>query len=120
MTRSGTTGDGATPTYVVTHQEAIGKPSKSVRFYSGDLHALVEKVKSETEMDICLFGGGGLVTQFVELDLVDELGIAIVPVLLGDGVPFFGKVSQWKRLQLFECKPYKSGIVLLNYRLVRS
>lgn len=120
MVNTGMTGGGSTPTYVVTHQPSIGKASKSVSFYSGDLRTLVQKCKDETGKDICLFGGADLITQFIELDLLDELGISIVPVLLGSGVPFFGKISEWKRLRLADCKPYKSGIVVLNYRLNSS
>jgi dihydrofolate reductase len=120
MMNSGMTGDDITKTYVVTHQSSLGELAPNVSLYLGDLRLLVENIKAETDKDICLYGGASLVTQFIELDLVDELGISIIPVLLGDGVPFFGKLSTWKRLTLFECKPYKSGIVLLNYRLSRG
>jgi dihydrofolate reductase len=120
MMNSGMSGSDMTKTYVVTHQSSLGEVGTNVSLYSGDLRLLVEKIKAETDKDICLYGGASLVTQFIELDLVDELGISIIPVLLGDGVPFFGNLSNWKRLTLFECKPYKSGIVLLNYRLLRS
>jgi dihydrofolate reductase len=124
MIESGMAGGGTTPTYVVTHQQSIKGSGKEVgnevSFYSGDLRMLVERAKRETNKDICLFGGADLVTQFIELDLLDELGISIIPVLLGDGVPFFGRFNEWKRLTLFECKEYKSGIVLLNYRFAHS
>jgi dihydrofolate reductase len=113
-------GDAATPTYVVTHEPPTGKIGKGVFYYAGDLRALVQKVKAETDKDICLFGGGDLITQFIELDLLDELGLSIVPVILGGGVPFFNKISEWKRLKLVECKAYKSGIVALYYRLSSS
>ena len=36
---------------------------------------------------------------------------------MGGGVPFFGRVSQWTKLELMGCRHYPSGIVLLNYRL---
>lgn len=58
-----------------------------------------------------------MVTGFVELGLIDELGVSIIPVLLGGGIPFFGSISQWTKLELLECRQYQSGIVLLNYRL---
>jgi dihydrofolate reductase len=120
MIKSGMAGGDGSNTYVVTHQSSIAKAGKDVTLYAGDLRALVERVKATTEQDICLFGGADLVTQCIDLDLVDELGISIIPILLGEGVPFFGKINAWKRLTLFECKPFKSGIVLLNYRLSRS
>lgn len=77
----------------------------------------MRQAKAVTGKGICLFGGGSLVTQFVELDLLDELSLSIIPVLLADGVPFFGRLHQWKRLKLVECKQFPSGIVILDYRL---
>jgi dihydrofolate reductase len=117
MVKSGMAGGDAGNTYVVTHQKTIAGAGKGVNLYDGDLRELVAKIKNETDKDICLFGGGNLLTQFLNLDLVDELGIAIIPILLGEGIPFFGKLNEWKRLTLFECKQFKSGIVALNYRL---
>ncbi|ELT43378.1 riboflavin biosynthesis protein RibD [Arthrobacter nitrophenolicus] len=32
-------------------------------------------------------------------------------------MPFFGGIGRWTRLELAECRPYPSGIVLLNYRV---
>jgi dihydrofolate reductase len=52
--------------------------------------------------------------------LIDELGVAVVPVVLGDGVPFLGTMASTTQLELIECRPFPSGIVLLNYRSVRS
>jgi dihydrofolate reductase len=83
---------------------------------------LIDTVRAEIDpgKDICVFGGGRLVTQLLELGLIDELGLAVIPVVLGGGVPFFGAMTSSTRLELLECRPFPSGIVLLNYRVVRS
>jgi dihydrofolate reductase len=116
ITQSGAGGgDNNVPTYVVTHQKNL-KLGKNTHLYSGDLTELVKKIKAETDKDIWLFGGGDLTTQFINLNLVDELGIAIVPVLIGGDVPFFGNVVEDKNLILVESKTYeKSGMVSLTY-----
>ena len=110
----------AVPTYVVTHDESMTTAGHE-QLFSGDLGNLVAQVKSSIpdDKDICVFGGGQLVTGFIEMDLLDELGVAVVPVILGGGVPFFGSISRWKKLRLLECKPFPSGIVLLSYGLIR-
>jgi dihydrofolate reductase len=108
-------GKDMTPTYVITHDQDLKKGSQT-QLYSGDLTTLAKKAKSETDKDICIFGGGNILTQFIELNLVDEITISIVPVLLGDGTPFFGKMHVFKKLKLSECKEYKSGIVTLTYK----
>jgi dihydrofolate reductase len=116
ITKSGAMGgDDTVPTYVVSHQKDL-KVGKNTYLYSGDLTELVKKVKTETEKDIWLFGGGNLTTQFIDLDLVDELAIAIVPVLIGGDVPFFDKVVEQKNLVLLESKAFeKSGMISLRY-----
>jgi dihydrofolate reductase len=120
MTKSGMAGGGSAKTYVVTHQTSIANAGKGVTLFAGDLHALVEKIKRETDKDICVFGGADLVTQFINQGLLDELTISIIPILLGEGIPFFGRINEWKRLALTESKQYNSGIVLLTYRLTHT
>ncbi|HJS19129.1 MAG TPA: dihydrofolate reductase family protein [Anaerolineales bacterium] len=116
MLKSGMAG-GKERTYVITREKDLKKGSRT-QLYDGDLKELAEKVKSETDKDIYIWGGGNLITQFIDLDLLDELDIAVLPVLLGDGVPLFGKISKLKKLRLVECMKFEqSGIVLLQYKL---
>jgi dihydrofolate reductase len=111
-------GGSSVPTYVVTHDETLATP-KNTHLFSGDLEDLVARLKASlpAEKDICVYGGGQLVTGFIDAGLLDELGVAVIPVILGGGVPFFGSITQWTRLELAECRPYPSGIVLLSYRV---
>jgi dihydrofolate reductase len=69
--------------------------------------------------DICVFGGSRLVTDLLHLGLLEELGVAVIPVVLGGGVPFFGAMPSSTKLELLECRPFPSGIVILDYRVVR-
>jgi dihydrofolate reductase len=117
----GTSGVGGVPTYVVTHDAGLGG-GPNVRPYAGDLVQLIDTVRSDIDpaKDICVFGGGQLVTQLLELGLIDELGVSVIPVVLGSGVPFFGAMGSSTRLELVECRPFPSGIVVLDYRVVRT
>jgi dihydrofolate reductase len=108
-------GGDATPTYVVTHRTDWPNAPAHVRFVSGGLRALFVDIKAQTDKDLWVFGGGDLVTQCLALDLLDELSLAIVPVLLGGGLPLFRPLPAPINLRLTEAKPYKSGIVLLKY-----
>ena len=116
----GRSAGGAVPTYVVTHDATVAR-GRNVRPYAGDLAQLLDTVRREIDpgKDICVFGGGRLVTQLLELGLIDELGAAVIPVVLGSGVPFFGTMASTTKLELMECRPFPSGIVILNYRVVR-
>jgi dihydrofolate reductase len=50
-----------------------------------------------------LFGGGRLVSSFIEADQIDELTIGIVPVLLGDGRRLFHAGPHRVDLRLVGC-----------------
>jgi dihydrofolate reductase len=47
--------------------------------------------------------------------LVDEISVAIQPILLGSGIPLFPDIGMQVDLQLLDCKTYNNGIVGLKY-----
>jgi dihydrofolate reductase len=51
--------------------------------------------------------------------LADELRYSIVPILIGEGIPFFDKVGKDVALRLAEVNAYKSGVVDLRYEVRR-
>lgn len=76
----------------------------------------VGALKDSPGKDIWLFGGGQLFRSLLAADLVDTVEPAIVPVLLGDGVPFLPEPGVRRRLTLTSHQVYPStGIVLLQY-----
>jgi len=69
---------------------------------------------------IWLFGGGGLFRTLLEAGLVDTVEPAVVPVLLGDGIPMLPSPALRTKLLLSGHRLYqKSGIVLLEYTISR-
>src|SRR5918999_4655571 len=73
-------------------------------------------LKAMPGKDIWLFGGGELFRTLLDADLVDTVEPAIVPVLLGDGIPMLPSPAVRTKLSLSSHRLYpKSGIVLLNY-----
>ena len=49
----------------------------------------MEKIKNEKGKNIWLFGGGDLTTSLMNLKLVDEIWLAVHPVILGGGKSMF-------------------------------
>lgn len=54
---------------------------------SADPAAAVSELRAKAGKDIWLFGGGELLASCLALGLVDEIQVAVLPVLLGDVVP---------------------------------
>ena len=106
---------GDTPTVVITSRE-LPSTRKSVEFYSGDLKKLVDEILEPRYRNIWLVGGAMLCQSFLRLSLVDEIRLAIVPVLLGDGLRLFDTSGIESRWQLKDVVAYKTGMVELLYR----
>jgi dihydrofolate reductase len=69
--------------------------------------------------DIWLFGGGLLFRNLLDAGLVDSVELAVIPVLLGDGIPLFPPPAKPAKLKLTGHKVYpKTGIVSLEYAVV--
>ena len=75
----------------------------------------VAALKAQEGKDIWLFGGGALFRSLFDAGLVDSVEVALIPVLLGGGIPFIPPGPRSPVLQLASCKPLPSGIVMLTY-----
>ena len=84
---------------------------------SKDAETEVKKIKNEPGKDIWLFGGASLTASLMEARLVDELSLAVHPIILGSGKRLFTVGRQRIPLTLVETKPYSSGLVMLTYSL---
>jgi dihydrofolate reductase len=73
-------------------------------------------LKEKLGKDIWLCVGGSLFSSLLQLDLVDTVEVAIMPVLLGGGIPLVPHAESVKKLTLKEHKILeKTGTVALTY-----
>jgi dihydrofolate reductase len=107
---------GDKPTFVLTSRE-LPRTRDNVEFYSGDLAELVNERLRPRFRSIWFAGGGALCAECLRLGLADEVRYSILPVLIGDGIPFFERLDQDVALHLAEVKAYKSGMVELRYEV---
>ena len=85
---------------------------------SADPAGTVATLKQQSGKDIWLFGGGGLFSSLLGFGLVDTVEVAIIPVLLGRGVPFSNDVQSRAELKLVEHRVYPTtGTVSLAYAI---
>jgi len=93
------------------------RSTKALEITSEDVAAVVERLKQQEGKDICIMGGGLLAKSLFEADLIDEIGFNIHPVLLGSGIPLFYQMNCQVDLELIDCKTFKTGCVLVTYRV---
>ena len=107
---------GDKPTFVLTSRD-LPRTRDTVEFYSGDLAQLVNGRLRPTFRSIWFVGGGVVSAECLRLGLADEVRYSILPILIGDGIPFFEKLDRDIALHLAEVKAYKSGMVALCYEV---
>lgn len=83
---------------------------------SSDPARTVTELKRAKGKDIWLWGGGELFRSLLEARLVDAVEVAVIPILLGDGLPLLPKTRARARLLLTKQKLFKkTGTLLVNY-----
>ena len=107
---------GDKPTFVLTSRE-LPRTRDTVEFYSGDLAQLVNGHLRLAFHSIWFVGGGVVAGECLRLGLANEVRYSILPILIGDGIPFFEKLDRDIALHLTEGKGYKSGMVELCYEV---
>ena len=83
---------------------------------SDDPAETLTELKASAGKDIWLFGGGSLFRSLLELGMVDSVEVAIIPVLLGGGVPLLPDPAGRAKLRLVKHQVFeKTGTVSLEY-----
>jgi dihydrofolate reductase len=112
---------GDRPTWVFTHRGLAPVEGADVRFTAdpvAEVHAAMREAAGDR--DIWLVGGGELVGQFLDHDLLDELWLSLTPVTLGAGAPLLPR-RHTTPLRLLEARPSPAGtFVHLHYALRAS
>jgi dihydrofolate reductase len=107
---------GDKPTFVLTRR-ALPKVRDSIEFYSGDLAGLVKDRLRPAFRSIWFAGGGAVSGECLRLGLADEVRYSVLPILIGEGIPFFEGLDRDIALHLVEVKAYVSGMVALRYEV---
>jgi dihydrofolate reductase len=105
---------GNKPTFVLTSRN-LPRTRDTVEFYSGDLSQFVNEQLRPAFGSIWFVGGGLVSGECLRRGLADEIRYSILPILIGEWVPFFEKLGRDVTLHLAEVKAYNSGIVELRY-----
>ena len=109
---------GDKPLIVLTSRE-LPKRRETVEFHVGDLTELVNDRLRPSYRNIWVVGGGALATDCLRRGLVDEVRYTIAPVLIGEGISFFGELEPDVLLHLLEVKAYRSGMMALRHEVVK-
>jgi dihydrofolate reductase len=115
MTAAG--GHGAMPglDVVVFSRTLPAAKHRGVRIINDDPRDIVAALKAKPGGDIWLFGGGVLFRALLDAGLVDTVEVAVIPVLLGAGIPLLPPGASTKLILTDQKTLPASGILALAY-----
>jgi dihydrofolate reductase len=105
----------AKPKFVATKTLSDPLEWQGSKVIQGDLAEAVTALKQEDGADLCVIGSAQLVRSLIEHGLVDEVRLAIDPVLLGGGKGIFPDDGALRRLRLVDCETTSTGKVFATY-----
>ncbi len=73
-------------------------------------------MKKQPGKNMVIYGSGSIVSDFMNLGLIDEYHLFVNPVVLGRGKPLFKDMKDMHKLKLVRTKTFSNGVVLLHYQ----
>ncbi|MEJ2631426.1 MAG: dihydrofolate reductase family protein [Acidihalobacter sp.] len=100
---------GDMPVFVLSNtvKEAPENLRGKVEMYSGGISELISKLEKDGYTHTYI-DGGTTITSFLNHGLIDEMTVTKAPVLLGEGLPLFGKINKILKLENTEVKSFQN------------
>lgn len=98
--------------YVLTSKDLHSK-QKHIVFTNKKIEILLKDINDK----IWLFGGSKVIQSFMNLDLIDEYQLYIVPKIIGEGIPLFIENKGLPNLKLIKHEQYDNDILLVYKKL---
>ena len=103
---------------VIVFSRTLKSARPGVTIVDTDPAEIVRALKQKPGKDIWLFGGGSMFRTLADAGLVDTVEVAVMPVLLSQGVPLITSGTRITGMKLDKCETLpKSGIVMLSYTI---
>ena len=104
---------------IVASRTLAASKNPNVRVVGDDVVGALRAEKQKAGGDIMIFGSPTLTRALAAADLIDEWRLTLQPVMLGGGLPLFGKREERTRLELRSSKTFGSGVIAVHYATKR-
>ena len=108
----------AKPKYVVSRDPGYTAGWADSTLLAGDAARTVAELKAANDLDLTVLGSPDLLATLLPAGLVDELVLAVAPVVVGAGRTLFPAGVQL-RWELLESVPTTTGVLVNRYRPAR-
>ena len=108
---------------IIALSRTLSTPPKGlpveVDMYAGDIAALISELSGKGYQHAYI-DGGATITAFLNLNLIDEMIITQAPVVLGSGIPLFGKLDSPIDLEHTSTNAFANHFMQTKYKIRRD
>ena len=101
-------------TYVLTHRQLENK--KNIYFTNESLQTIISSLIQTEGKHIWICGGANVVHHALQANIINEIHVAILPIILGSGIALFPESEAMTNLELIDTVQYH-GICELRYKV---
>jgi dihydrofolate reductase len=102
------------PTIVMTTRKLLDPP-RAVQPRSGDIGEVAAELAHRGHRRVWIYGGGEIIRSTIALGRFDILEMALIPRILGEGIPLFPSGTGELALRLVKCEVKAKGALHLVY-----
>src|SRR5689334_11021229 len=88
---------------IVMITRPLPDPPPGVEVRSGDIAVVAAEIEGRGYRRVWIEGGGQLIRSMIAIGKLDLLEMALIPTILGDGVPLFPQGTEELHLRLVKC-----------------
>ncbi len=105
------------PAWVLTSRELPQPEGGEVTFTNEGAAAVVDAAtRAAGGKNVWMVGGGNLASSWADDRLIDEVIVTVVPVFIGEGIPFFARAVEGE-LRHLNTKTHANGMVELRFAM---
>ena len=109
---------GKKPVFVLSHHDLPPAPAEAVvERMSGDTSEIVSQLERRG-LEHIYVDGGLTIQEFIRAGLIQRLIVTRVPVLIGEGIPLFGKLLHDIPLKHIDTRQFAGGLIQSEYEIV--
>lgn len=111
---------GNKPVYVLSSASLTPAPSGAVVHHLGGEPQAVVAELARRGVQHAYIDGGVTIQRFLRAGLIQRLVISRLPVLIGQGIPLFGRVDRDILLRHIRTETYPTGLVQTEYEVLAA
>lgn len=106
--------------YVFTRTLSQSTAPPGIEFVHEPVPAFAARLRAAKGKNIWMMGGAEIIGSFLDAGEIDEFSLTVIPVFIGEGIPFMAPRRRMVPLKLIASKEFSNGVVRLHYAVQKQ